>query len=69
MIAAVDANVLLDIAGNSPLFYAESVELLEKQSASGSLIICRVVYSELLVFFLRKHSKQKAVHDVSGQRA
>ena len=62
MISAVDANVLLDVAGNSPLFYGKSVELLEKHSASGSLVICPVVYSELLVFFLRKHDKKYAVH-------
>ncbi|MAE13028.1 hypothetical protein CMO92_00545 [Candidatus Woesearchaeota archaeon] len=60
MITSIDTNVLLDILGNDPVHAQKSAELLEEQNNKGQLIICPVVYSELLVFFLRKYDAQFA---------
>ncbi|MBI2137828.1 type II toxin-antitoxin system VapC family toxin [Candidatus Woesearchaeota archaeon] len=65
MITAVDTNILLDIAGNSHLFAVKSEELLENQVGLGAVIICPIVYSELLVHFLRRY-KGEAVSKMSG---
>ncbi|HLC89313.1 MAG TPA: type II toxin-antitoxin system VapC family toxin [Candidatus Nanoarchaeia archaeon] len=74
MIAAVDTNILLDILDNDPEFNKSSAELLEKQSQEGSLIISPVVFSELLVFFLKRHDTAAAsaklkefLHDLTIQ--
>ena len=61
MITAVDTNILIDVAGDSPLFYDKSMELLKAQAASGAMMICPIVYSEVLVSFLRRYGKGEAV--------
>lgn len=61
MITAIDTNILMDILGNDPEFSEKSIELLERQSHLGSLMISPIVYSELLVFFLKKHENKLAV--------
>lgn len=60
MTAALDTNILLDVVGADPDFSESSISLIEKYSNAGSLIISPIVYSELLVFFLRKHKKALA---------
>jgi len=61
MITAIDTNILLDILGNDTEFSKSSMELLEKQSHLGNFIICPIVYSELLVFFLKKYDTKTAI--------
>lgn len=61
MITAIDTNILLDILGNDPEFGDRSTELLEKQSNLGSFIISPIVYSELLVFFLKQQETKTAI--------
>lgn len=61
MTAALDTNILLDIVGDDPDFSKSSMGLIEKYGDVGSLIISPLVYSELLVFFLRKHAKALAI--------
>lgn len=61
MITAVDTNILLDVLGMDPLHYEKSSSLLERHDQEGSLIISPVVYSEILVFFLRKEKKEHAL--------
>ena len=61
MRTAIDTNILLDILGNDPEFSKSSIELLEKQSHLGNFIISPVVYSELLVFFLKRHDTKTAI--------
>lgn len=61
MITAIDTNIILDILGNDPEFGESSMELLEKQSHFGNFIISPVVYSELLVFFLKKNDAKTAI--------
>ena len=54
MITAVDTNVLLDILLPNDEFYAASAAALQ-ESASGSLVICDIVYAELCVHFESQH--------------
>jgi len=61
MIAAIDTNILLDILVNDIKFSEKSLELLEKQSHLGSFIISPIVYSELLVFFLKNYETKTAI--------
>ena len=61
MITAIDTNILLDILVNDTEFSEKSLELLEKQSHFGNLVISPIAYSELLVFFLRKHETKVAI--------
>ena len=64
MITAIDTNILLDILDSESGFYEKSRELIERQSTQGVLAICPLVYSELLVLFLQKNEKTKAVRDL-----
>lgn len=61
MISAIDTNILLDVLGNDPDFAEQSIGLLEEKSGLGQLVICPLVYSELLVFFLREGVRSTAV--------
>ena len=63
MISAIDTNILLDVLGNDAEFGKDSAELLERQSQLGNLIISPIVYSELLVFFLKKDAA-KAISEL-----
>ena len=47
MIAAVDTNVILDVAGDDPGFADSSERLLTQAYDSGSLVMCSLVYAEL----------------------
>lgn len=61
MITAIDTNILLDILGSDIDFSEKSAELLDNQSNIGSLVISSIIYSELLVFFLKKHETKLAI--------
>lgn len=61
MITSVDTNILFDIVVDDPDFFEQSSRLVQAQSNIGSMVICPVVYSELLVFFLEKHELNSAV--------
>lgn len=61
MITAIDTNILLDILGDDPEFSGKSMDLLERQNNLGNLIIPPIVYSEVLVFFLKKHESKTAI--------
>ncbi len=66
MITAVDTNILLDILLDDPDFKENSAAHLQEQSNRGRLVVCPLVFSELLVFFLRKHTSSSAsarLHD------
>ena len=51
MITAVDTNVLLDVLVPDSAHAASSVELLDGAAAAGALVVCEVVYAELLTQF------------------
>jgi len=54
MTAAIDTNVLIDILLNDPQFFEQSRALLEEYSARGALMVCPVVYGEILTQFIKK---------------
>ncbi len=64
MITAIDTNILLDILVNDPYFGEKSMGLLEKQNNLGKLIISPIVYSELLVFFLKKQDSKTSIKNL-----
>ena len=61
MITAIDTNIIMDILIKDPEFSEKSKELLEKQGGLGSLVISPIVYSEMIVFFLKRHEAKIAV--------
>ena len=50
-IAALDTNVLLDVLLPDKSFFERSASLIEDAAATGSLVICDIVYAELSVHF------------------
>lgn len=60
MITAVDTNILLDILLDDPDFKEKSAAHLQQQSDRGRLVVCPLVFSELLVFFLRRSAPMLA---------
>lgn len=64
MITAVDTNILLDILLDDPDFKQNSAAHLQEQSDRGRLVVCPLVFSELLVFFLRRHASTLATAKV-----
>lgn len=61
MITAIDSNILYDIIVDDSEFAPSSQESIQKQSKEGRLIISPLVYSEILVSFLKKHEKNTAI--------
>jgi hypothetical protein len=51
MITAVDTNVLLDILIPNPVLHEASLTALSAASNRGSLVVCDIVYAELLSQF------------------
>ena len=51
MTTAVDTNVLLDIIQNNPQYATQSEEWLDTALSRGDVIICAVVYGELVPSF------------------
>lgn len=51
MITAIDTNVLLDVLLPNEKFYEGSAGALEESAASGSLVVCDLVYAELSIHF------------------
>ena len=51
MITAIDTNVLLDVLVPNEKFYEASAGALEEAAASGSLVVCDLVYAELCIHF------------------
>ena len=61
MITAIDTNILIDILIKDLEFGEKSKKLLENQGRLGSLIISQIIYSEMMVFFLKRHEAKIAV--------
>ena len=51
MTTAVDTNVLLDVIESNPQFAAQSQEWIDIALSRGDVIICAVVYGELVPSF------------------
>ena len=54
MVSVIDTNILLDIFLPDPLHGESSLKLLETVYQQGSLVICDIVYSELVPQFKEK---------------
>ncbi len=61
MIVAIDTNVLLDILLADQAHLDESKKILEEYMVHSNLIISPIVYSELLVHFLKRYTEESAV--------
>ena len=51
MITAIDTNILIDIFGVAPKFYAKSAEAVRRCEHEGSVIACDVVWAEVAAAF------------------
>ena len=51
MITALDTNILLDIFLPDPTFHQKSAMLLKKAYDEGALVICDIIYAELVPQF------------------
>lgn len=65
MITAVDTNILLDVFLPDPDFGKSSLSLLERAYDQGSLIICEIVYAELVPQFGDRGLLEKALRKMS----
>ena len=60
----VDTNVLVDILTGQPNWRACSVEMMDRQSAAGELLITDVVYAELSPLFATVELLDAAIADL-----
>lgn len=51
MITAVDSNVLIDVLGADPTFGPRSRAELSRSRAEGVLVVCEIVWSEVIAAF------------------
>ena len=51
MTTAVDTNILLDIIEDNPQFVAQSQEWIDIAHSRGNVVICPIVYGELVPSF------------------
>ena len=61
MISAVDTNVLLDVFLPDKLFAEQSAKLLKIAYDEGALLICEIVYAELVPQFNDRHTLDSAL--------
>lgn len=60
----VDTNVLVDVLTGQPAWRAWSVDMLDRRSAAGRLLITDVVYSELSPLFATADLLDAAIADL-----
>jgi hypothetical protein len=61
MICAVDTNILMDVLLPDPKFGESSLAKLEKAYARGALVICDIVYAELVPLFPDRRSLDRTL--------
>ena len=64
MTTAVDTNVLLDVIESNPQFAAQSQEWIDIALSRGNIIICPVVYGELVPAFASKDELDEALESI-----
>ena len=64
MTTAVDTNVLLDVIESSPQFAAQSQTWIDIAFSIGNIIICPVVYGELVPAFASKDELDEALESI-----
>ena len=65
MITAVDSNVLIDILGADPTFGPKSRSSLRQTRNEGVLIVCDVVWSEVMAAFGDRGATETALDRLS----
>jgi len=63
-VTLIDTNILIDILTSNSAWRAWSVEMLDRQSAAGDLLITDVVYSELAPLFATSELLEAAIGDL-----
>ena len=66
MISAVDTNVLLDVFRPDPKFGPLSAEWLRRAYDDGAVLVCDVVYAELVPFFGDRLTLDEALSDLGA---
>ena len=65
MITAVDTNVLLDVFFPDKKFAAESARLLKLAFNEGALVICDIVYAELVPQFKKRNLLEETLAKIN----
>jgi predicted nucleic acid-binding protein len=65
MITAVDTNILLDVFLPDPKFSKTSSELLRNAYDDGGLIICEIVYAELVPQFRDRNTLDRTLKQIN----
>lgn len=66
MITAVDTNVLLDLFRTDSLHHAQSREWLRRAYDGGAVIVCDLVYAELVPAFPSRASLDGALREIGA---
>ena len=66
MITAVDTNVLLDVFVSGAPHHAQSQERLIDAYDRGAILVCDVVYAELVPAFRDRSSLDKALREINA---
>ena len=64
MITSVDTNVLLDVFVSHAPHHAQSVEWLRAAYDRGSLLVCDIVYAELVPAFGERVALNRALREI-----
>ena len=65
MITSVDTNVLLDVFVSSALHHSQSQEWLIGAYDRGAILVCDVVYAELVPAFGVRSSLDRALGEIN----
>ena len=66
MISAVDTNVLLDVFRPDPQHGPQSAAWLQRAYDDGAVLVCDVVYAELVPFFGDRLTLARALREVNA---
>ena len=64
MTTATDTNILLDVIHRNPLYFPQSTDWLDIAHSRGNVIICPVVYGELVPTFNSKAELDEALEEL-----
>ena len=64
MTAAADTNVLLDIIQRNPRYFSQSIEWLNIARGRGPVVICAIVYGELVPAVSNKTELDDTLEDL-----
>ena len=66
MIAAVDTSVLLDVFLPDDVHGQQSTAWLKDAYAAGAILVCDIVYAELVPAFGNRSALDRALHSISA---